>query len=233
MEITPETGSISIHTENIFPIIKRFLYSDHEIFLRELVSNAVDATQKVKQLAASGQYNGELGDLTIRISINKEARTLTVSDQGLGMTADEVKKYINQIAFSGAMDFVEKFKEQGMERQAIIGQFGLGFYSAFMVADRVDIHTKSYQEEAPAAFWTCDGTTAFELGPDARTGRGTDVVLHLSADADEFLEDYRVRHILEKYGKFLPVPIEFEGKQINETQPLWTCLLYTSPSPRD
>ncbi len=216
-----EKGNISIHTENIFPIIKKFLYSDHEIFLRELVSNAVDATQKIKRLASLGEYGGELGDVTIRVSIDKEAKTLTISDKGLGMTADEIKKYINQIAFSGALEFVEKYKDQGVERGAIIGQFGLGFYSAFMVASQVEIITKSYQD-APAARWICDGSTEFEITAADKSDRGTDIILHISDDSLEFLEPARVNAVLEKYGKFLPIPVSFEDKVINETEPIWT-----------
>ncbi|MDR6196024.1 molecular chaperone HtpG [Siphonobacter sp. SORGH_AS_0500] len=216
-----EKGNISIHTENIFPIIKKFLYSDHEIFLRELVSNAVDATQKIKRLASMGEYGGELGDLTIKVSINPEAKTLTISDKGLGMTADEIKKYINQIAFSGALEFVEKYKDQGVERGAIIGQFGLGFYSAFMVASQVEIITKSYQD-APAARWICDGSTEFEITAADKADRGTDIILHITEDSQEFLEPARIRTILEKYGKFLPIPVSFEDKVINETEPIWT-----------
>ncbi|MFT4031405.1 MAG: molecular chaperone HtpG [Siphonobacter sp.] len=216
-----EKGNISIHTENIFPIIKKFLYSDHEIFLRELVSNAVDATQKIKRLAALGEYSGELGDLTIKVSIDKEAKTLTISDHGLGMTAEEIKKYINQIAFSGALEFVEKYKDQGVERGAIIGQFGLGFYSAFMVARQVEIITKSYQD-APAARWLCDGSTEFEISEADRNERGTDIILHIAPDSEEFLESHKIREILEKYGKFLPIPVSFEDKVLNETEPIWT-----------
>ncbi len=216
-----EKGNISIHTENIFPIIKKFLYSDHEIFLRELVSNAVDATQKIKRLASLGEYGGELGDLAIKVSIDKEAKTLTISDKGIGMTADEIKKYINQIAFSGALEFVEKYKDQGVERGAIIGQFGLGFYSAFMVASQVEIITKSYQD-APAARWICDGSTEFEITAAEKAERGTDIILHITEDSQEFLEPARVNSILEKYGKFLPIPVSFEDKVINETEPIWT-----------
>ncbi|MFT7249481.1 MAG: molecular chaperone HtpG, partial [Arcticibacterium sp.] len=160
--MSTEKGSISINTENIFPIIKKFLYSDNEIFLRELVSNAVDATQKIKKLAAMGKFDGELGDLKIKVSVDKEAKTITISDNGLGMTTDEVKKYINQIAFSGAKDFLEKYKDQAEDKNQIIGQFGLGFYSAYMVSSLVEIHTKSYQDE-PAVKWTCDGTTEYEI----------------------------------------------------------------------
>ncbi len=239
-----EHGSISIHTENIFPIIKKFLYSDHEIFLRELVSNAVDATQKIKRLASLGQFNGELGKLRVRVSIDKEAKTLTISDSGIGMTAEEIKKYINQIAFSGATEFVEKFKEAA-DAQEIIGRFGLGFYSAFMVSDLVEIQTHSYQESAEPARWTCDGSTEFEISDGNRNERGTDIILHINAESEEFLEEHRIQSILDKYAKFLPVPVQFgtrtehvedgedeEGKKkwkevevdniINTTTPIWT-----------
>lgn len=216
-----EKGNISIHTENIFPIIKKFLYSDHEIFLRELVSNAVDATQKIKRLASIGEYTGELGDLKIKVSVDKDAKTITISDRGIGLTADEIKKYINQIAFSGALEFVEKYKDQGVERGAIIGQFGLGFYSAFMVAESVEIITRSYQD-APAARWVCDGSTEFEITGAEKDDRGTDIVLHVAPDSEEFLDSFRLKSILEKYGRFLPVEVEFEGTVINETEPIWT-----------
>jgi molecular chaperone HtpG len=207
-----ERGSISIHTENIFPIIKKFLYSDHEIFLRELVSNAVDATQKLKKLAALGNYSGELGNLTIEVKFDKEKKTITVSDSGLGMTADEIKKYINQIAFSGAAEFVEKFKDK-TDAKDIIGKFGLGFYSAFMVADKVEVISKSYQPDAQAARWICDGSTEFELTSADKTERGTDVILYVNEDSTEFLDEYRLKGILEKYCKFLPVEIKFGTKQ--------------------
>ena len=222
-----ETGSISIHTENIFPIIKKFLYSDHEIFLRELVSNAVDATQKLQSLARQGEFTGELGELKVRVTVDKEARKVTISDHGLGMSAEEIKKYINQIAFSGATEFVEKYKEKDAQaKDQIIGQFGLGFYSAFMVASEVEIWSKSYKEDALTAHWTCDGSTQYTLdeptGEHAKAERGTDVVLHIAEDSDEFLEEARLRAILTKYCKFLPVPIEFEGELINDTTPIWT-----------
>jgi molecular chaperone HtpG len=222
-----ETGSISIHTENIFPIIKKFLYSDHEIFLRELVSNAVDATHKLSSLARQGEFQGELGELKVRVTVDKEARKITISDRGLGMTAEEIKKYINQIAFSGATEFVEKYKEKdATTKDQIIGQFGLGFYSAFMVAENVEIWSKSYKDDTLTAHWICDGSTEFSLdeptGEHAKAERGTDVVLHVAADSDEFLEEARLRGILEKYCKFLPVPIEFEGELINDTTPIWT-----------
>src|SRR5436190_16161012 len=238
-----EKGTISINTENIFPIIKKFLYSDHEIFLRELVSNAVDATQKLRQLASFGEFGGELGDLKVTVSLDEEAKTITISDNGLGMTADEIKKYINQIAFSGATEFMEKFKE-AKDASEIIGRFGLGFYSAFMVADKVEINTLSYQDGAEPARWVCDGSTSFEITEGSRTERGTDVILYLNADSEEFLQEHRIREILNKYAKFLPVPVQFgtkkesipdgedeEGKPkykteevddiINNTQPIW------------
>ena len=239
-----ETGTISVNTENIFPIIKKFLYSDHEIFLRELVSNAVDATQKIKRLASLGHYNQELGDLKVKVAIDKKAKTITVSDNGIGMTADEIRKYINQVAFSGASEFLEKFKEAN-DANEIIGRFGLGFYSAFMVAERVEIQTLSYQEGAEPACWTCDGSTEFEISEGTRTERGTDVILYINADSEEFLDDHRISEILNKYAKFLPVPVQFgtkkeflpdgedaEGKPkekevevdniINNTTPIWT-----------
>ncbi|GGC48993.1 chaperone protein HtpG [Parapedobacter defluvii] len=239
-----EKGNISIHTENIFPVIKKFLYSDNEIFLRELVSNAVDATQKLKRLASLGQYKGEVGDVTIDVAFDEKAKTITISDRGIGMTAEEVKKYINQIAFSGATEFVEKFKE-AKDANEIIGRFGLGFYSAFMVADKVEIQTLSYQEGAEPTRWVCDGSTSYQITEGNRTARGTDVILHINADSEEFLDKGRLQEILDKYGKFLPVPIRFgtrtssepdgedkEGKPkyksvevdniINNTQPAWT-----------
>jgi molecular chaperone HtpG len=211
MATMAEKGSISIHTENIFPIIKKFLYSDHEIFLRELVSNAVDATQKLKKLSSLGEFNGELGDLKIEVSFDKKNKTITVSDKGLGMTAEEIKKYINQIAFSGAAEFVEKFKDKA-DAKDIIGKFGLGFYSAFMVADKVEVISKSYKEDTDAARWECDGSTEFELSESTKETRGTDVILHINADSEEFLDEFRLKGILEKYCKFLPVEIKFGTK---------------------
>lgn len=239
-----EKGTISIHTENIFPIIKKFLYSDNEIFLRELVSNAVDATQKIKRLATLGQYTGELGDITVEIAFDEKKKTITISDRGLGMTAEEIKKYINQVAFSGAEEFVEKFKD-AKDANEIIGKFGLGFYSAFMVADKVEINTLSYQDGAEAAKWTCDGSTEFEITKGKRKDRGTDIVLHINKDAEEFLDKWKLQGILDKYCKFLPVPIKFGTKSesvedgvdekgdkkwksvevaniINTTAPIWT-----------
>ncbi|MBS1952063.1 MAG: Chaperone protein HtpG [Cytophagales bacterium] len=206
-----EKGTISIHTENIFPIIKKFLYSDHEIFLRELVSNAVDATQKLKKLSSLGEFAGNLGDVKIEVSFNKDKKTITVSDKGLGMTAEEIKKYINQIAFSGAAEFVEKFKDKA-DAKDIIGKFGLGFYSAFMVADKVEVISKSYQEGTEAARWACDGSTEFELTEAKKETRGTDVILHINKDSEEFLDEWRIKGILEKYCKFLPVEIKFGTK---------------------
>jgi len=239
-----EKGNISIHTENIFPIIKKFLYSDNEIFLRELVSNAVDAVQKIKRLGSLGQFNGEVGQPLVQVSVNKDAKTITISDNGLGMTAEEIKKYINQVAFSGASEFVEKFKD-AKDANEIIGKFGLGFYSAFMVADLVEIQTLSYQDGAEPARWVCDGSTEFEITEGTRETRGTDIILHVNKDSEEFLEESKLQGILDKYAKFLPVPIKFgtktesvedgedaEGKKqykdvevdniINTTNPIWT-----------
>ncbi len=207
-----EKGSINVQSENIFPIIKKFLYSDHEIFLRELISNAVDATQKVKSLARTGSLKEELGDLTIDVSIDKENGTLTISDKGVGMTQEEVDKYINQIAFSGAEDFVKKFEGQE-EKADIIGQFGLGFYSAFMVSDKVEIQTLSYQEGAQPVKWECEGTPEFRFDEGSRQERGTDIILHINADSNEFLEEQRIQEMLTKYCKFLPIPIRFGTKE--------------------
>lgn len=239
-----EKGTISIHTENIFPIIKKFLYSDNEIFLRELVSNAVDATQKIKRLSSLGQYHGELGELRVEISFDEKKKTITISDMGIGMTAEEIKKYINQIAFSGATEFVEKFKD-AKDANELIGKFGLGFYSAFMVADKVEIQTLSYQEGADPARWICDGSTEFEISEGSRTQRGTDIILYINKDSEEFLSKFKIQEILDKYCRFLPIPIKFgtktesipdgedsEGKTkyksvevdniINNTNPIWT-----------
>ncbi|WP_099371009.1 molecular chaperone HtpG [Sphingobacterium sp. 1.A.5] len=210
-----EKGTISIHTENIFPVIKKFLYSDNEIFLRELVSNAVDASQKIKRLASLGQYNGEVGDLTIQVKVDEAAKTITISDNGIGMTAEEIKKYINQIAFSGATEFMEKFKEAN-DANEIIGRFGLGFYSAFMVADQVEIDSLSYQEGAEPAHWVCDGSTSYEISTGQRTTRGTDVILHINEESLEFLQKQRIQQILNKYCKFLPIPIQFGTKSESE-----------------
>ena len=229
-----QKGNIGITTENIFPVIKKFLYSDHEIFLREIVSNAVDATQKLRTLSMKGEAKGDLGDLTVRVSVDKEQGTLTVSDAGIGMTAEEIDKYINQIAFSGANDFLEKYKD---DAAAIIGHFGLGFYSAFMVADRVDILTRSYREGAKGVKWTCDGSPAFEIDDCEKETRGTDIVLHVSDDCKEFLEKNKIQELLTKYCRFLPVAVAFgkktewkDGKEVeteednivNDTEPLWT-----------
>ncbi|QBQ41546.1 molecular chaperone HtpG [Sphingobacterium psychroaquaticum] len=211
-----EKGSISIHTENIFPVIKKFLYSDNEIFLRELVSNAVDASQKIKRLSALGQFKGELGDLIVDVKFDEKAKTITITDRGIGMTAEEIKKYINQIAFSGATEFMEKFKEAN-DANEIIGRFGLGFYSAFMVADRVEIESLSFQEGAEPAHWTCDGSTSYEITAGTRTERGTDVILHVNEESLEFLSEGRLGDILNKYARFLPVPVRFGTK--NESQP--------------
>ncbi|MFD2936268.1 molecular chaperone HtpG [Spirosoma flavum] len=219
--VQSEKGNISIHTENIFPIIKKFLYSDHEIFLRELVSNAVDATQKLRQLSSFGEFGGELGDLKVTVSLDEEAKTITISDNGLGMTADEIKKYINQIAFSGATDFLEKYKDKTDDKGQIIGHFGLGFYSAFMVAEKVEIVTKSYRDGSEGVRWICDGSTEFELTPAEHEARGTDIILHIAPDSEEFLDKNRLQGILDKYARFLPVPVEFDGKVVNNTAPIW------------
>ena len=215
-----QKGSIRVETENIFPIIKKFLYSDHEIFLRELISNAVDASQKLKTLSSLGEAKGEIGDLPIHVKLDKEAKTLTISDHGIGMTAEEVDKYLNQVALSGAEEFVNKYK--GQNENAIIGKFGLGFYSSFMVSSKVEVITKSYKEDQPAVKWECDGSPEYNLTEDPKTERGTDVVLYISDDSAEFLDDHRIRGILEKYCRFLPVPVFFEDKQINNTRPAWT-----------
>ena len=227
-----QKGNIGVTTENIFPIIKKFLYSDHEIFLRELVSNAVDATQKLKTLASKGEFKGEMGDLTVKVSLNTD--TITISDRGIGLTAEEIEKYINQIAFSGANDFLEKYKD---DANAIIGHFGLGFYSAFMVAKKVEIITKSYREDAQAVKWTCDGSPEFTIEDVEKANRGSDIILYIDDDCKEFLEEARISALLTKYCRFLPIPVAFgkkkewkDGKQvetnedniINETYPLWT-----------
>ena len=227
-------GNIGVTTENIFPVIKKFLYSDHEIFLREMVSNAVDATQKLKTLAQQGDFKGDMGDLTIHITLDKDAKTLTISDRGIGMTAEEIDKYINQIAFSGVTDFLEKYKD---EANAIIGHFGLGFYSAFMVSDKVEIVTKSYKDGAKAVRWTCDGSPEFTLDDAEKADRGSDIILHIADDCKDYLEHNKIEELLNKYCKFMPVPIAFgkktewkDGKQvetnedniINNVEPLWT-----------
>jgi molecular chaperone HtpG len=239
-----EKGTISVNTENIFPIIKKFLYSDHEIFLREQLSNAVDASQKIKRLTALGHYAKELGDLRVKVAVDEKAKTITISDSGIGMTADEIKKYINQVAFSGATEFMEKFKE-AKDANEIIGRFGLGFYSAFMVADKVEIQTLSYLDDAEPACWTCDGSTSFEITEGTRKERGTDIILYINAESEEFLKEFRIQEILKKYAKFLPVPVQFGTKKesvpdgedkdgkpkyksidvdniINNTVPIWT-----------
>jgi len=229
-----QKGKIDVTSENIFPIIKKFLYSDHEIFLRELISNAVDATQKLKALASVGDFKGELGDVTIRVKLDKKAKTITVSDSGIGMTAEEIDKYINQIAFSGAEEFLEKYKDK---TDAIIGHFGLGFYSSFMVSSKVEIVTRSYREDAKPVKWTCEGNPEFTIEDSTREGRGTDIILHINDESKEFLEESRINEMLKKYCRFLPIPIAFgtikewkDGKEVdtgkdkivNETNPLWT-----------
>ena len=228
-----QKGNIGVTTENIFPVIKKFLYSDHEIFIREIISNAVDATQKLKTLAGKGDFQGELGELKVSVSIDKEAGTITVSDRGIGMTAEEIDKYINQIAFSGANDFLDKYKE---DANAIIGHFGLGFYSSFMVSKQVDIITKSYQD-APAVKWSCDGSPEFTIEETEKADRGTDIVMHIDEDCKDFLEKDRLEALLKKYCHFLPVPVVFgkkqewkdgkmqdtdEDNQVNDTTPIWT-----------
>ena len=231
-----QKGNIGVTTENIFPVIKKFLYSDHEIFLREMVSNAVDATQKLKTLAQKGDFKGETGDLTVHIHLDEKAKTLTVSDRGIGMTEEEIDKYINQIAFSGVTDFLDKYKDQA---NAIIGHFGLGFYSSFMVSDKVEIITKSYQDGAKAVKWSCDGSPEFTIEEVEKADRGTDIVLHIADDCKEFLEKNKIQQLLDKYAKFMSVPVAFGKKQewssekkemvdteedniINKTEPLWT-----------
>ncbi len=229
-----QKGNIGVTTENIFPVIKKFLYSDHEIFLREMVSNAVDATQKLKTLAERGDFKGELGDLTVRVSLDTEKGTLTISDRGIGMTEEEINKYINQIAFSGVTDFLDKYKDNA---NAIIGHFGLGFYSSFMVSKKVDIITRSYKEGAKAVKWSCDGSPEFEIEEAEKTDRGSDIVLHIDDDCKEFLEKQKIEELLNKYCKFMAVPVAFgkktewkDGKQqetdedniINNVEPLWT-----------
>ena len=227
-------GNIGVTTENIFPVIKKFLYSDHEIFLREMISNAVDATQKMKTLAEKGDFKGELGDLTVRVTLNEKKKTLTFSDRGIGMTEEEIDKYINQIAFSGVSDFLEKYKDNA---NAIIGHFGLGFYSSFMVSKKVEIITRSYREDATAVKWSCDGSPEFKIEETKKEGRGTDIVLHIDDDCKEFAEKQKIQELLNKYCKFMAVPIAFgkktewkDGKQvdtdedniINNVEPLWT-----------
>ena len=229
-----QKGNIGVTTENIFPVIKKFLYSDHDIFLREMVSNAVDATQKLKTLAAQSDFKGEVGDTTVRVSLDEKAGTLTISDHGIGMTEEEIDKYINQIAFSGVTDFLDKYKENA---NAIIGHFGLGFYSSFMVASKVEIVTKSYQEGAKAVKWSCDGSPAFEIEDTEKAERGSDIILHIADDCKEFLQKSKIEDLLNKYCKFMAVPVAFgkktewkDGKNvetdedniINNVEPLWT-----------
>lgn len=216
-----QKGAIRVQTENIFPIIKKFLYSDHEIFIRELVSNAVDATQKLKTLASVGEFKGDLGDIAIDVKVDKEKKTITIADHGIGMTAEEVDKYINQVAFSGAEEFLKKYKGQESGTN-IIGHFGLGFYSSFMVSSKVEIYSRSWKEDATGVRWECDGSPEYELEEVSKTDRGTEIVMYINEESEEFLEDGRVRAILEKFCKFLPVPVTFEGTQINNTNPAWT-----------
>lgn len=235
-----ETGTIAVQTENIFPIIKKFLYSDHEIFLRELISNAVDATHKLKKMASMGEVNGELGDLHIEVKVDKPAKTITISDRGIGLSAEEVKKYINQVAFSSAQEFIDKYK--GVEDgKTIIGHFGLGFYSAFMVAEKVELISKSFRENEPAVKWVCDGSPEYSLEAWEKESRGTDIILHIAEESAEFLDENRIEQLLNKYCKFLPVEIQFGEKEetipgedesreekitvpniINNTSPAWT-----------
>ena len=214
-----QKGQIRVQTENIFPIIKKFLYSEHDIFLRELIANAVDATQKLKTYAASGESTGELGELRIDVVLDKEARTITISDRGIGMTAEEVDKYINQVAFSSAEEFLEKYK--GQNEANIIGHFGLGFYSGFMVSEKVTLETLSYKAGSGSVIWSCDGSPEFTLVPSEKAERGTAITLHINAESEEFLDAFKIKNILEKFCKFLPVPIFFEDKQINVTEPAW------------
>ncbi len=229
-----QKGNIGVTTENIFPVIKKFLYSDHEIFLREMISNAVDATQKLKTLAERGEFKGEMGDLTVRVSLDADKGTLTFSDRGIGMTAEEIDKYINQIAFSGVTDFLDKYKDNA---NAIIGHFGLGFYSSFMVSDKVEIVTRSYRDDAVAVKWSCDGSPSYEIEEVEKADRGSDIILHISDDCKEFLEKERIQSLLDKYCKFMAVPIAFgkksewkDGKMqdteedniINDSEPIWT-----------
>lgn len=215
-----QKGAIRVQTENIFPIIKKFLYSDHDIFLRELVSNAVDATQKLKTLASVGEFKGETGEVDVTVKLDKEKKTITISDRGIGMTAEEVDKYINQVAFSGAEEFVKKYKDKG-DGANIIGHFGLGFYSSFMVSGQVEIITRSWKPDSKAVRWECDGSPEYQLEETEKEERGTDIVLHINEESEEFLNENRIRNILEKFCRFLPVPIKFEDKQINNPTPAW------------
>ena len=212
-------GQIGVTTENIFPVIKQFLYSDHEIFLREIVANAVDATSKIKALASTGEYKGELGELKVTVELDESAKTLKITDRGIGMTAEEVDKYINQIAFSSAGEFLEKYKDQAI---GIIGHFGLGFYSAFMVSTKVTIESLSYREGAKPVFWSCDGSPEFEMGECKKEDRGTVITLYLDSDSDEFAHKERISALLNKYCKFMPFPVEFDGKVVNSVEPIWT-----------
>ncbi len=215
------TGQISVQSENIFPIIKKFLYTDQEIFLRELVSNAVDATKKIQTLARIGEYSEELGDLKVEISIDEKKKTLTITDYGVGMTEEEVEKYITQLAFSGATEFVEKWKDKDPDQ--MIGHFGLGFYSAFMVAKEVNIVSHSYKKDAEPVKWECDGTTSYTIEKGKRKKRGTDIILHLTdEDAETYLTKWKIRELLRKYCRFLPIPVEFDGEIINSIDPIWT-----------
>lgn len=215
-----QKGKVSVNTENIFPIIKKFLYTDNEIFLRELISNATDATNKLRVLSQRGEVKGDLGELKITVKIDEKKNTLTISDSGIGMTAEEIDKYINQIAFSGAEEFVEKFKDT-KEDANIIGHFGLGFYSSFMVADKVEINSLSHADGAEPAKWTCEGSTDFKITKGKRKKRGTDIILHINEESKDFLTQWKINELLNKYCKFLPVPIEFDEKTINDTAPLW------------
>jgi molecular chaperone HtpG len=212
-------GQIRVHTENIFPIIKKFLYSDHEIFLRELISNAVDATQKIKTLSSAGEAKGELGELRIDVTLDKEMKTLTISDRGLGMTEAEMDKYLNQVAFSSAEEFLEKYK--GQAEASIIGHFGLGFYSGFMISSKVEVISLSYKEGSAAAKWSCDGSPEYSIEPAERAMRGTDIILHINEESEEFLDDDKIASILQKFCRFLPVPIFFKDEQVNNPEPAW------------
>lgn len=215
-----QKGKVSVNTENIFPIIKKFLYTDNEIFLRELISNATDASNKLRVLSQRGEAAGDIGELKITVTLNEDKKTLTISDNGIGMTAEEIDKYINQIAFSGAEEFVEKFKDTKADAN-IIGHFGLGFYSSFMVADTVEIDSLSHVEGAEPAKWTCEGSTDFKIAKGKRKTRGTDIILHINEESKDFLGKWKIQELLNKYCKFLPIPIEFDGKVINEIAPLW------------
>jgi molecular chaperone HtpG len=229
-----QTGKIGVTSENLFPIIKKFLYSDHDIFLREIVSNAIDATQKLKTLSSKGEFTGDISNLHVKVKLDKDAKTITVSDNGIGMTEEEIEKYINQIAFSGANDFLEKYKK---DANAIIGHFGLGFYSSFMVSKKVEIITKSWRNDAQAVIWSCDGTPEYNITSTEKEGNGTDIIMHINSDSEEFLDEKKISDILEKYCKFLPVPVYFgkkkewkdgkqvdtdEDNQVNDTEPAWT-----------